>query len=50
MISSKNKISARRKTREQIQGDWKLKQLQHKDNHGQHHTTHWDEGKGGLFI
>ena len=20
------------------------------DNHGQHHTTHWDDGKGHLFI
>ena len=23
-----------------IQGDWKFKQIQHKDDHGQHHTTH----------
>ena len=46
----KNKIGVRRKMRERIQGDWKFKQLQHKDDHGQHHTTHWDEDKGNLFI
>ena len=27
-------------TCERIQVDWKSKQPQHKDNHGQHHTTH----------
>ena len=30
----------RRKTRERIPGDWKFKQPQHKDDHGQHHTTY----------
>ena len=48
--SCKNRISARRKTREGIQSDWKFKQPQHKDNHGQHHTTHWEDSKGNLFI
>ena len=50
MIGYKNKISAQRKMRERIQGDWKFKQIQHKDDHGLHHTTHCDEGKGNLFI
>ena len=36
--------------REGIQSDWKFKQLQHKDDRGQHYTTYWDEGKGNLFI
>ena len=39
MILCKNKIGVRRKTHEGIQGDWKFKQLQHKDDHGQDHTT-----------
>ena len=30
--------------------DWRFKQIQHKDDHSQHHTTHWDEGKGNVFI
>ena len=36
--------------REGIQGDWKCKQPQHKDDHDQNHATYWDEGKGNLFI
>ena len=32
-------------TRERNQGEWKFKQLQHKDDHGQRRTTHWDEDK-----
>ena len=33
-------VFVRRKTRERIPGDWKFKQPQHKDGHGQHHTTY----------
>ena len=39
-IRSQNKICVRGKTCKRIQGDWKFKQLQHKDDHGQHHITH----------
>ena len=44
------KISARKKTHERIQGDQKFKQIQHKDDHDQYHITHYNEGKGDLFI
>ena len=40
MIRLKKQIGVQRKTRERIQGDWKFKQTKHKDDHGQHHTTH----------
>ena len=33
-------LCVRTKTRERIPGDWKFKQPQHKDDYGQHHTTH----------
>ena len=46
----KNKIGVRRETRERIQGDWKFKHIYHKDDQGQHHTTHWDGDKGNLLI
>ena len=46
----RDKFDARRKTRERIPGHWKFKHPQHKDDYGQHHTTHWDEDKGNLFI
>ena len=40
IISCKNKITGRRKMREGIQGDWKCKQPQHKDDHDQNHATY----------